>query len=636
MIRLLPIVLFLSFSAALAQESDRSPSGDSIPPTTVEIRYSPYPEQVYPNQVFFGDTHTHTSYSADAGMIGNSLGPDEAYRFALGEEVTSSTGVKAKLRRPLDFLVISDHAENLGLSPAINASNPDLLSNEWGSMVHDMVKDGGQDGVIQAYDAWQVVMNERKDPLSELTSLTRTMWDEITDAAERYNQPGRFTAFIGFEWTTQPNGANLHRNVVFRDGQDKANQIIPFSAFDSQDPEDLWQWMADYESKTGGRLLAIPHGGNLSNGTMFDDVTLIEKKSIDRDYAEQRMRWEPLYEITQIKGDAEAHPLLSPDDEFADFGTWDRGSFGPIPKTPDMLPKEYARPALKRGLAYEAKLGVNPFKFGVVGSTDSHTSLATTDEDNFFGKVVLLEPTSDPIRFEEVISGRPGPADAKMYARETLASGLAGVWARENTREALWDAMSRKEVFATTGTRMRVRVFGGFDYSSKDLHRSDFANYAYEHGVPMGGDLTAARDGQTPSFLVRAMRDPDGANLDRVQIVKGWLDKDGESQERIYDIAVSGGRRIGKNGRAPSPVGNTVDVHNASYTNEIGAPFFEGYWQDPDFDADLRSFYYVRVLEIPTPNWTTYDAKVFGVEIPDDVSPSLQERAYTSPIWYTP
>lgn len=482
---------------------------------------------------------------------------------------------------------------------------------------------------------WVNATSERKDPLKEQTALGKTMWNKLTGAAEKYNEPGRFTALIGFEWTSMPGGANMHRNVIFRDAKDKADQIIPISCYDTEDPEELWKWMGMYEKKTGGKLLAIPHGSNLSNGLMFDDVTFTTKKPFDRAYAEQRMRWEPLYEVTQIKGDAETHPSLSPTDEFANFERWDRGSFGAEPKKPDMLPREYTRETLKRGLAYEAKLGVNPFKFGLVGSTDSHTSLATTEENNFFGKVVILEPSADPIRFDEVISGRPAPPGAQMYARETSASGLAAVWARENTREALWDAMARKEVYATTGTRLVVRVFAGYDFTAADLDRSDFAEYGYQGGVPMGGDLKTASAGRAPAFLIRSMRDADGANIDRIQVVKGWLDANGKTQEQVYDVAWSGDRKPGSDGKLP-PVGNTVNVKEATYSNSIGAPFLTAFWKDPGFDPALRAFYYVRVLEIPTPRWTTYDAKVFGVKLPTDVPSSIQDRAYTSPIWYSP
>ena len=566
-------------------------------------------------------------------MVGNSLGPDEAYRFAKGETVISSTGLPARLARPLDFLVIADHAENLGLAPLLAANDETLLATEFGQKLRAAVDAGDPAG---AWKIWSQSKSTGKDPLGEYPDIYRTAWSRITRAAEDHNEPGQFTAFIGFEWTSNPERNNLHRNVIFRGGKQNADTIIPFSNFDSFDPEDLWRWMGNYEKNTGDKLLAIPHNGNLSNGLMFDDVTLSGKKPLDRNYALQRARWEPLYEVTQMKGDGEAHPLLSADDEFADFETWDKGQLGPAPKSPDMLPKEYAREALKRGLAYEAKLGTNPFKFGLIGSTDTHTSLSTTTEDNFFGKVSAVEPTADPIRFNETIGGIGGDASVAQYARQSSASGLAAIWARENTREALWDAMARKEVYSTTGTRIRVRVFGGFDFVPDDLQRSDFASNAYAKGVPMGGDLGVAPQGKVPAFLVQALRDPDGANLDRIQIIKGWLDHKGNLKERVYDIAVSNGRTIGADGRCKDPVGNTVNVEQATYSNAIGDAVLGSYWKDPAFDPDLRAFYYVRVLEIPTPRWTTYDARFFGVKLPEDVPASIQERAYTSPVWYTP
>jgi hypothetical protein len=596
-------------------------------------KYSPYPDENFPNQVFFGDTHLHTSYSADAGMIGNTLGPDQAYRFAKGEVVTSSTGVRARLARPLDFLVVADHAENLGLAPLLMANDPALLATDFGQSLKKRMDAGDPAG---AWKIWSDSKATGNDPLADYPDIYRTAWSRITQTAEDHNQPGHFTAFIGFEWTSNPGKNNLHRNVIFRGGKDTADTIIPFSNFDSFDPEDLWAWMQRYEENTQDRLLAIPHNGNLSNGLMFDDVTLNSRKPLDTDYAKRRMRWEPLYETTQMKGDGEAHPLLSADDEFADFETWDKGQLGPEPKTPDMLPREYAREALKRGLAYEARLGVNPFKFGLIGSTDAHTSLATTTEDNFFGKVAAVEPTTDPIRFEETVGGIGGPPEVAQFARQTSAAGLAAVWARENTREALWNALARKEVYATTGTRLRVRVFAGFRFKPEDQYRSDFAAHGYAKGVPMGGDLTGPPTGSTPALLIQALRDPDGANLDRIQVVKGWLDDKGDTHERIWDVAVSDGREIGADGRCRTQVGNTVNVDDATFTNAIGDAALGGYWQDPEFDPGQRAFYYVRVLEIPTPRWTTIDAKVFGVERPADVPASIQERAYTSPIWYSP
>ena len=606
-----------------------------LDPADVSIgtgEYSPYLDQGWPNRVYFGDTHLHTAYSTDAGMFGTRLGPDEAYQFARGEEVISNTGLPVRLQRPLDFLVVADHSENLGLAPMIEESNPELLQTEWGRKVHDMVKSGDGAG---AYGAWGEGMQTRQDPLKGNEAITRTMWERLTDAAEKYNQPGKFTAFIGFEWTSSPDGNNLHRNVIFRGGKDEADQIIPISQYDTTDPEGLWQWMSDAEKQTGSRLLAIPHNGNLSSGLMFDDVTLTTKP-LDRDYAERRMRWEPLYEVTQMKGDGEAHSALSPNDELADFETWDKGSFGVTTHTPEMLPREYAREALKRGLAYESKLGVNPFKFGMIGSTDSHTALATTTEDNFFGKISLLEPSANPDRFNEIITGRFSDDPAQQNrAWESSASGLAAVWATDNTREALWDAMARKEVYATTGTRLLVRVFAGYDFVADDVQRHDFAKYGYQKGVPMGGDLSQAPEGKAPSFIIRALRDVDGANTDRVQVVKGWMDAKGELKENVYDVAWSGDRQIGSDGKLP-PVGNTVDAANASYTNTIGAPLLLAYWKDPDFKPNERAFYYVRVIEIPTPRWTTYDAKFFKVKLPEGAPTAIQDRAYTSPIWYAP
>ena len=608
---------------------------DAPPPSGKKVEYSPYPDKTFPNNVYFGDTHLHTSYSTDAGMVGNIRGPEEAYRISRGEVITSSHGLKVKLSRPLDFLVISDHAENLGLASAIGESNEALLKNEWGKAIHDKVKAGDPLG---AFDMWIKQVNAKEDKLAG-SAMASTYWNRSNEMAEKYNEPGLFTAFIGFEWTSMPNGNNLHRNLVFRDNSEKTGQILPISSYDTTDPEDLWEYMAEYEKNTGGKVLAIPHNGNISNGLMFDDVTLTTKKPIDRDYAERRMKWEPLYEVTQIKGDGEAHPALSTNDEFADFYTWDTGTLGPESTTPDMWPRSYARSALKRGLVYEEKLGVNPFKFGMVGSTDSHTSIPATEEDNFFGKLSIVEPSAHPDRFEETVTARENPdASQRIYHWQAASSGLAAVWSRENTREALWDSMSRKEVYATTGTRMLVRVFAGWDYKADDLNRSDFAEYGYDNGVPMGGDLTSAPKMKSPTFLVRAVRDADGANLDRVQIIKGWVDKEGETQEKVYDVAVSDARKPLENGKYPS-VGNTVNLKDVTYTNAIGDPFLEAFWQDPDFDSKQRAFYYVRAIEIPTPSWLAYDLKVFGGKLPEGATDSnlvLQERAYTSPIWYTP
>jgi len=598
-----------------------------------ETEYSPYLHQAQPNRVFWGDTHLHTSYSTDAGMVGNRLGPDDALRFAKGEKVISSTGVPARLIRPLDFLVVADHAENLGLAPLIEDSDPQLLRDPMGKRYHDLVK-GGQGW--EAYQLWKKSGSELKDSMPN-PELQRSVWHRLVDIVHDHNQPGVFTAFHGFEWTSTPDLRNLHRVVIFRDSKEEAKQVVPFSIFDSVDPEDFWDYLEAYETKTGGQALAIPHNGNLSQGLMFATETY-SGKPLDQAYAERRMRWEPLYEVTQMKGDGEAHPALSPNDEFADYYQWDKGDFGLNAKEPEMLPHEYARSALKLGLEQQAKIGANPFKFGMIGSTDSHTSLSTTREENFFGKFSGAEPGTEA-RFDDLVSQdlRPdGDGSLNVYHWEALASGLAGVWARENTREALWDAMARKEVYATTGTRMLVRVFAGWDFEPEEVQRPDFAGQGYARGVPMGGDLEPAAGAKAPRFMVRALRDPDGANLDRIQIVKGWLGADGEAQERIYDVAVSDGREIGADGRCKTPVGDTVDVDNASYTNSIGDAVLTAYWEDPEFDPAQSAFYYVRVLEIPTPSWLVYDRKIYGIEIPEGAVLKEQERAYTSPIWYTP
>jgi hypothetical protein len=588
-------------------------------------------------QVYFGDTHVHTSYSADAAFVGNTLGPDAAYRFAKGEEVVASLGTPAKLGSPLDFIVVADHSDNLGLGPMAMEGAESLNKSEFGRFAIENMQAGNGAAV---FDAWRKSRATKGDPMKGDRDSMAAAWQHIVDTAEKHNDPGTFTAFIGYEWTSVPNGFNLHRNVVYRGGGEEASQVLPYTSYESMDSEKLWQWMADYEKKTGDRVLAIPHNANMSNGLMFDDVTFTDRKPITKAYAEARQRWEPLLEVTQMKGDGEAHPLLSPDDEFADFETWDTGGINSVEKkTPDMLPREYARPALQRGLDYAAKLGANPFKFGMVGSTDTHTSLVSTEEDNFFGKLSAFEPSNSEMRFWEVAAGRrpaKDGSDLRIYSWQTSASGLVGVWATENTREALWDAMNRKEVFGTSGTRMQVRVYAGYGLDAAALERSDFPKAVIDKVVPMGGDLGAASQGKSPGFFVQAMRDPAAANLDRIQMIKGWLDDKGELQERIYDIALSDGRKTGSDGRALKAVGNTVDVVNASYTNTIGDAALATYWEDPDFSADQLAFYYVRVLEIPTPRWTTVDAKLFKRDIPEGAPTSIQERAYTSPIWYTP
>jgi len=592
--------------------------------------YSPYVDQHFPQRVFFGDTHFHSSLSVDSGMIGNRIDLEAALRFSRGEEITTSTGLRAKLNRPLDFLVLSDHAEYLGLADLIATADPALLATDVGKEWYAAVQKGGD-------AAWAKVIQMMEDfssgiPRFRDAKLERSVWDKVVDIASEYNQPGTFTTLNGYEWSSTTNGNNLHRVVVFRDGPDRVKQILPFSAFDSQDPEDLWGFLAEYEKKTGGQALAIPHNGNISNGIMYSET--VKGKAMTKDYAERRARWEPLMEVTQMKGDGESHPFLSPNDEFADFENWDFGNAFGIPKENKMLQYEYARSALKVGIRLEETLGVNPFKCGMIGSSDTHTSMSTTREDNFFGKLPHLEPSAK--RSEEVFLRSPMDNSPVAYAWQMGASGVIGTWAHENTRESIFDAMTRKEVYATSGSRITVRVFAGWDFKADEVERQDFAKQGYARGVPMGGDLSNAPKGKAPTFMIRAMRDPDNANLDRMQVIKGWLDKKGKTQERIYDVAVSDGRKIGKDGRCKTPVGSTVNIPDASYTNTIGDSLMAAFWKDPDFDSKQNAFYYVRVIEIPKPRWTAYDAKFFKIEMAKEVPMTVQDRAYTSPIWYTP
>jgi hypothetical protein len=628
------IFALLLGTAAHGQIPVTEDSADVLSKSYTGKSYSPYAERQTALMPLWGDTHLHTDISMDAGAFGNRLGLDEAYRFARGDQVTSSTGVPVRLSRPLDWLVIADHSDNMGFFPDMNAGAAHILADPKGREWYQRIQAG--EGVGVALELIGLFSQGKFPPALMYTPDSapyKSAWAKTVDAAERYNDPGHFTAFIGYEWTSLVKGNNMHRVVVYRDGGDKGGQMVPFTTVEpigSVNPRDLWKWLADYESKTGGDVLAIAHNGNLANGIMFPMRAQYDGKKFDRQYVQSRALWEPLYEVTQIKGDGETHPLLSPDDEFADYETWDIGNLDVSEaKTDDMLAGEYAREALKRGLAIEARLGTNPYKFGMIGSTDSHTSLATAQEDNFFGKHSGAEP--NPERMSHPFMSNE---NGTIMGWQQVSSGLAAVWAAENTREAIFDAMARRETYATTGSRMMVRFFGGWEFSDADLNNRQPAFAGYMKGVPMGGDLTAAPAGKAPTFMAYAVRDPIGANLDRIQIVKGWYD--GKNlHEKVYDVVWSDERAPGGDGRLP-PVGDTVDATTASWTNTIGAAELGTVWTDPDFDPKQRAFYYVRVLEIPTPRWSTYDAMRFGIDIPDGAPVSTQERAYTSPIWYTP
>jgi hypothetical protein len=599
--------------------------------------YSPYAGRKFPTRPLFGDTHLHTAASFDAGAFGARLGARDAYRFARGEEVIASSGQPAKLSRPLDFLVVADHSDNMGVFPDLFAGKPEILADPTGKKWYEMIMGGkGGAAALEMIMSFSAGTFPKALVYSPETRAFKNAWQDNVAVAEQYNEPGRFTAFIGYEWTSNTGGNNLHRNVIFRDNADKANQVVPFTTeapLGSDNPRDLWKWMTAYEQKTGGSVLAIAHNGNLSNGRMFPIIESFTGKPVDKEYAEQRAKWERLYEATQTKGDGEAHPVLSPNDEFANFERWDFGNLdASAAKTKEMLEFEYARSALKNGLKLEQQLGTNPYKFGMIGSSDAHTGLAAMEEDNFFGKTTPQEPSPERLTATFVSNPKTG---ITIMDWQVSASGYAAVWATENTRESIWDAMQRKETYATTGSRMAVRFFGGWDFTQADAQTRSPAMAGYAKGVPMGGDLNSAPAGKAPTFLVAALKDPLGGNLDRIQIVKGWMDAKGELQEKIYDVVWGGDRKPGADGKLPS-VGNTVDIANAIWTNTIGAPELIAVWSDPNFNSAELAFYYVRVLEIPTPRWTAYDVKRFGVTALPGTQMTVTERAYTSPIWYTP
>ena len=632
--------LLIGFLAASLQANAQIPPPenpqDVLSDAYTGKSYSPYAGRDFPTFPLWGDSHLHTGNSFDAGAFGATLRPEDELQFARGDEIVSSTGIPVKLSRPLDWLVVADHSDNMGFMLDLKAGKQHILSDPIGRDWYDRVQAG--EGVGVAYEMIGLFANG-KFPESLTywpdSAPYKSVWQRTIDAAEEYNAPGHFTAFIGYEWTSLITGNNMHRVVIYRDGADKGSQMVPYTTYPpygSPNPRDLWKWLESYEEKTGGDVLAIAHNGNLANGIMFPVRAQYDGKRLDKEYVTERAKWEPLYEVTQIKGDGEAHPYLSPEDEFADYETWDIGNLDTVPtiKTDDMLAGEYARAALRNGLALEARLGTNPYKFGMIGSTDSHTGLATAQEDNFFGKHSGAEPKPERM-MHPFLKNEKGT----IMGWGMVASGLAAVYAKDNTRESIFDAMTRKETYATTGSRMMVRFFGGWEYTDADVASRSPAFAGYQKGVPMGGDLRARSGDGSPNFMVYALRDPIGGNLDRIQIIKGWTDSRDNTHEKVYDVAWSDDRVPGEDGKLP-PVGNTVDAATANFTNTIGASELATVWTDPDFDPAQRAFYYARVIEIPTPRWSTFEALRFGIAIPEGAPISTQERAYTSPIWYTP
>ena len=578
-----------------------------------------------PTRLYWGDTHLHTSYSADAYFLQNrSAGPDTAYRWAKGLPVVHpSTGARVQIQTPLDFLVVADHAEMLGVPLRLMQGDPELTKTATGRKWAAMMREGRGAEVFER--EFGAAINDNA-PIADFDSerVKRAAWGDIVDAAQRHYTPCAFTSFIGWEWTSTPGGKNLHRVVLMPDGAEKARQLLPFSAFDSDEPEDLWDWLAETSERVGTDFVAIPHNSNISGGLMFDEVDS-EGRPITAEYARTRVRWEPVVEVTQIKGDSETHPQLSPEDQFADFERFSHllkvGGGEAKPSEGD-----YVRAGMKRGLQLEEKTGTNPYKVGVIGSTDSHTGLASAEESNFWGKFAIdSTPESTFI-----------PIAADMKGSDMSAAGLAAVWAEENTRTAIFAAFKRKEVYATTGPRIRLRFFGGWEFKSKHAKSTAMVQMGYLLGHPMGSDLTQGPEGEAPKFLMYSVKDPNGANLARMQIVKGWVDADGKAHEKVFDVALAGTRQYDDKGRA-MPIASTVDLSTGENSNLDGAPSMTAYWEDPDFNSALRSFYYLRVLQIPTSRHTLYDAIALGMDPNETGQPSvIRERAYSSPIWYTP
>jgi hypothetical protein len=580
--------------------------------------------------LLWGDTHLHTSHSTDAYASGNLIAdPDVAYRYARGLPVIHpSLGTRVQLGRPLDFLVVADHSDYLGLQVYLQKDDPRLTDNPRGKRLQEMVREDpgsifrlifGTNPEFSSSQLQETYLPIREEP-----------WLDEIAAAERFNEPGVFTAFAGWEWSAQPNSRNLHRVVFSPAGADELRQFFPISNLDTQRPEDFWQWLEQTSQATGADFIAIPHNPNMSAGLMFDRVDS-DGRPLTAEYARTRARWEPVAEMSQVKGTSEVHPELSPNDEFAEFEIYRRLFMA---RAPEANGGDYMRSALLRGLEIEQQVGENPFKLGMIGSSDIHTGLSTLEEDNFLGAVAR---DTLPVSREAAPRKRPPNQGASpLSAWELSASGLAGVWATENTREAIAAAFSRKEVYATSGPRIQLRVFGGFSFYQEDAAGSDIAAIGYAKGIPMGGDLTAAPDDSAPTLLIHAVKDPEGANLDRVQVIKGWVDSSGDAHEQIYDVAWSGDRSQGPDGKVPA-VGNTVNLETASYGNDIGAPQLAAVWQDPAFDPAVLAFYYVRVIEIPTPRHQVYDAVALGLDPAETAQPSsIQERAWSSPIWYTP
>ena len=602
------------------------------PTLTAKIDAGQTPDFNENRNAYFGDLHIHTSWSFDAFVNNVRTTPDDAYNFGKGTPIDHVSGKKIQINRPLDFMAVTDHSEYMGMfRQMLDKDNP-LSKLALAEAVTSTDEKVSRNTFTRV--AFSSAMSWPFEELVEEDKV-RNVWQRVVQAADRHYEPGKFTTFPAYEWSagkanylsSRREGQPIHRNVIFKGGKVTG---IPFSGFHSKDPEHLWAWM-DKERAKGIEVMAIPHNANMSNGMTY---TRFNGQALTAAYAESRARNEPVNEVVQMKGQSMSHPILAPNDEFADFELYPY-TFSLKKPRPLSEPKNsYARDALKEGLAYEQSLGTNPFKFGFIGSTDGHNSAGASDEDNYFGKIGINDPTPESRLADKGYGNLP----PKLKS----AAGLAGVWAKENTRAAIYEALERKETFATSGPRIKLRFFAGWDMKVDSIGEEEWVTAAYANGVPMGSDLVSSSQfpttvgiGSSPSFIIEAIKDSEGANLDRMQMIKGYLDKDGKPQEKIYEVVWAGDRAIDADGKLPA-IGNTVDIPNATYTNDIGAIRFQTIWRDPDFDATQSAFYYLRVLEIPTPRWTTYDAKTLGVAPPTDVPATIQERAWSSPIWYTP
>ncbi|HVP49707.1 MAG TPA: DUF3604 domain-containing protein [Candidatus Bathyarchaeia archaeon] len=604
----------IAISTACEKKPEAAPHATNASSSTqpADARLAPNPLR----NAYFGDLHLHTSYSMDAFAFGTRTTPEDSYRYAQGESV-EYMGNSWKRNVPLDFLAVTDHAEYLGTVRESISPNGPFAKSEWFTTMTST--DPRVSGAAFQKLLGSTMINK---PIAEFNQpdLLRSAWQTYSAMADKYYQPGKFTTFIGFEWTSMPQAQNLHRCVIFEGkGPDS-----PYTAFQSVDPEDLWRYL-EAQRKQGLDVIAVPHNGNVSNGLMFATRDL-SGKPLTKEYAELRMLNEPLAEIMQAKGQSDTSPALSPTDEFADFEIWKYKLDGS--GIANSATGSYIRQAFGVGQELHAKIGANPFKFGIEAGTDFHSGIDSTEPSNYAGSHGNQD--SNPravIGATKSVVGEPPTA--------LSSGGLTGVWAEENTRESIFAAFKRKETFGTSGVRIKVRMFAGWNYPSEMTKNSDWIKMAYDKGVPMGGDLSVPAGSKAPTFVVHAVKDPESGNLDRIQIIK-IVTKNGKSHEEIYDVVWSGDRKSDPKTGKISPVGNTVDVKSATYTNSIGAAELLGEWTDTDFDPNAYATYYARVLEIPTPRWSTYWAAKLNLPPNRSVPATDQQRAWTSPIWYTP